>query len=647
MTLRRLTILLLFILLGFLLFHSFASIAIDIGRHLTLGEIIWDTKSVPDTNMFSYVEPDFEFVNHHWLSEVVFYGIHALSGFEGIIIFKVILLLLTFVFAFFAVKKRYYWPSLIALILSLLIFIERSEARPEIFSFVILGFYLFALFRAKYNGQMKFLWILPVLQLLWVNFHIYFFLGPFLFLIFFLDFLMNRKNADRKTLYKLFAIGILIGIATLINPNGFSGAFEPLNIFEEYGYSVVENRDPFFIWSYVGFNLSILFLLISSSVLMLGLLVTIGNIKKRFFEFIVSAFLIFAAFKMLRNIPIYAIGTLPIMMIVLSDVRDKFVPALRRLSWRKTAVRIISYVTVSAVVVLIFVAVSDRFYGPLGSPKEFGLSIPNSAFRAMDFVKENEIKGQVFNNFDIGGFLSWQLWPEGQVFIDNRPEAYSISFFKDIYIESQRDQGLWEELVDKYDINYVFWNHRDLTEWGQDFIKQVGRNESWTFVYANESILVFVKNTPENSDVISKYAITKENAIEHIESDLEESNEDVVVGLLRMGRAMWRIGYFEPSIYFSQKAIEMNPDIPHGYHVLALSLATRDTQEAYNEAIMNMEHAIELGLDGIDNYVILAMLNLNAGRTEEALDIMRHVEKEDPGNPEVRKLMNALKIDSL
>ena len=152
---------LLFVLLASFLVHNFDSIGPDIGRHLKVGEIIWQTKEVPKTNLFSFTEPDFPFTNHHWLSEVIFYGVFNLSGLTGLILLKIFLVLATFLLLFFLAKKHAtFWPLAISFLLSLFIFISRTEVRPEIFSYAILAFFLFALFKAKYEQKYKYLWFL-------------------------------------------------------------------------------------------------------------------------------------------------------------------------------------------------------------------------------------------------------------------------------------------------------------------------------------------------------------------------------------------------------------------------------------------------------------------------------------------------------
>ena len=46
------------------------------------------------------------------------------------------------------------------------------------------------------------------------------------------------------------------------------------------------------------------------------------------------------------------------------------------------------------------------------------------------FFQNEGLKGPVFNNFDVGSYLIFYLFPEERPFVDNRPEAYPVEFFK-------------------------------------------------------------------------------------------------------------------------------------------------------------------------------------------------------------------------
>ncbi|MDP3800493.1 MAG: hypothetical protein Q8Q90_03690, partial [bacterium] len=323
---------LLFVLLASFLIHNFDSIGQDIGRHLKVGEIIWQTKEVPKTNTFSFTEPDFPFINHHWLSEVIFFGVYGWTGFVGLILLKTLLVLAAFLLLFFIAQKHAtFWPLLVSFLILIFIFIQRTEVRPEIFSFVILAFFLWVLFQAKYSPRsdlknpqgrtFNWLWFLPLAQLFWVNLHIYFFIGPFLLLAFLVDRLINKDHADIK---KVIAVLFLTFVATLINPSGLQGALLPLNVLNEYGYSIVENQTLSFLSDFIGFNLSIFVFKLSVVLLVISLIITAKKSRQRIFEIIISAFFVYAGFRMLRNLPLYALVSFPVMAILLTDVLQRF-----------------------------------------------------------------------------------------------------------------------------------------------------------------------------------------------------------------------------------------------------------------------------------------------------------------------------------
>src|SRR3989344_4265585 len=360
---------LLFVLLAVFLIHNFDSIGQDIGRHLKAGEIIWQTKEVPQNNLFSFTEPDFAFVNHHWLSEVIFFGIFSFTDFTGLILVKTFFILLAFGLLFSIARKHAkFWPLVISFLLSISIFIQRTEVRPEVFSFAILSFFLWVLFKEKYKrpeagpekgrtlGLKKgstLMWFLPLAQLFWVNLHIYFFIGPFLILAFLLDRLaaprfdlfedprsnLNRSKSaihplenSRATsrgsrvgrMADLLIIFLLTLAATLINPAGLHGALLPFNILKEYGYSIVENQTLSFLAPFFGFNWSIFLFKFSVAVLVMAFLLTIKKARERIFEIIISVFFIYAGFKMLRNLPLYALASFPVLAILLTDIFNKF-----------------------------------------------------------------------------------------------------------------------------------------------------------------------------------------------------------------------------------------------------------------------------------------------------------------------------------
>ena len=138
---------------------------------------------------------------------------------------------------------------------SIFVFSARTEPRPEIFSYLIFAAYLLIIYKSRiadYKLRVKdfrvsLLWLLPILQLLWVNLHIYFIIGPIIFLFF-----LAEKSILSKINRQDLLIGLTIVWANFVNPNFIDGALYPLKVLNNYGYSVAENSSLFFLANYFG-----------------------------------------------------------------------------------------------------------------------------------------------------------------------------------------------------------------------------------------------------------------------------------------------------------------------------------------------------------------------------------------------------------
>ena len=672
---------LLFGLLAVFLIHNFDSIGQDIGRHLKTGEIIWQTKEVPKTNLFSFTEPDFPFTNHHWLSEVIFFGIFNLGGFTSLILLKVFLVLITFLLITDIASRLStgFWPIAVSFLLSIFIFISRTEVRPEIFSYAILVFFLFALFKAKYEPDWKLeiinwkfspLWLLPLVQLLWVNLHIYFFIGPLIFLFFLIDRAVNKKTNPKSeilnpkrfgkfefnilNLFRIFnlefRIFVLVILATFINPAGIQGVLQPFDILKEYGYSIVENQTLAFLADFFGFNLSIFVFKISVGVLAASFLLTIKRAKHRIFEVLISTFFIYAGFKMLRNLPLYAIASFPVMTILLTDVLGTINNLQFTIYNRRTTIsNIFKIATAGFLVFMLFFVASGGYYKKVGLSKAFGLSVPNGLERAVNFVKENKIEGPMFNNFDIGGYLIWQI--EGvrysvekvpdpfRVFVDNRPEAYSVEFFNEIYKPMQESKEKWAEFSEKYGINFIFFGHGDSTPWGQAFMVSIVKNPDWKIVYVNEEAVVLVKNNDKNSEVISRFSLSQENAVDRTIANTEESNENSTNLNITLSRLFYNISWREASVYFADEAIRATPKNPYPYLYKGLVHAYHTDEKNQKLAGNNIKKAIDLGLKESRYYYILGVVDMNLNRLDKAKSLFEKALELDEDNKEAKEFL--------
>lgn len=153
----------------------------------------------------------------------------------------------------------------------------------------------------------------------------------------------------------------------------------------------------------------------------------------------------------------------------------------------------IKYAATGLCFLFIFLLVSTNIAQVFPYWKNFGFGLEKNNSASMEFFKENNLKGPIFNNYDIGGYLIFYLFPQEKVFVDNRPEAYSVDFFKKVYIPAQENNEEWKIINEKYKFNSIVFSHRDLTPWGQSFLDSRIKDPVWEKVFTDERIIIFKK----------------------------------------------------------------------------------------------------------------------------------------------------------
>ncbi|MEI6587994.1 MAG: hypothetical protein WCO05_03540 [Candidatus Moraniibacteriota bacterium] len=490
--------------LGMFLSQEVSLVNTDLGRHIENGRYFFETHKIPDTNLYSYTYPDIPFINHHWGSGVVFYLIWKYVGLSGLSFFYVALSFLTFCILFLETKK---YAGLALTVLSAVLVIpligERTEIRPEVFSYLFAAIYFILLWKFQKGKLQKMtLFLLPCMSLLWVNLHIYFIFGLGLMGLFLLDTLREKDWSKFKT---LFFVLILSFSASLANPFGLKAVLYPLNIFRNYGYRVLENQSVSFL-TRIGFinnpNLLIfkivLFILLASIVLLF-----LTNRKKINWPLLgLSIVISILGWSALRNFSLFGYFALPAIAYSLKfGLRNKI---NLNDGWSK--------IVVLSLASLFFLFFSYLFQGKLLRENRVNSTVQTQAQNAsVIFFKANNLSGPIFNNYDIGGYLIFHLFPKEKVFVDNRPEAYSDVFFQEVYIPMQENDDIWNRMSQEYAFNAIYFATSDVTNWGQEFLVKRIKDPEWAPVFADDYAIIFLKRNEKNKDLISRFEMSQDH----------------------------------------------------------------------------------------------------------------------------------------
>ncbi len=471
----------------------------DLGRHLANGRFVLDNPQLLFSNFYSYTFPEAPFINHHWGSGLVFYLIEGLVGFTGLSLFHLSLTTGALFLLFWRAAREYGIAAAFAATLFAIPLIAwRTELRPEAFSYFFCALFLVLLYQWRVTARQGFLLALPFLMAIWVNLHIYFIFG---FIILFSATLesvlagpLNRAAILSRTKPLFPAVILCIG-AAMLSPSGYHSLLFPLKIFSNYDYMVLENQSPFFFW---GRRIS---LPIVCYFFLAALLIVCG-LGSQFWPknrprihaslILLSLVSLLGAASAVRNYAIFGLFSIPF-----------FSACLARLQGMQLgkAGRAIPFLAVG------FSLLASGSYLAMAGLKKPELGLADGIQKSAEFFRQQGIHGPIFNNYDIGGYLIYHLFPAEKVFVDNRPEAYPAGFFSGTYVPMQSDETRWSENQGRYAFNCIYFYWHDATPWAQEFLVRRTHDPDWIAVYVDAYALILVKNVKANQELIDRFRI--------------------------------------------------------------------------------------------------------------------------------------------
>ncbi len=478
---------------------------VDIGRHIKNGELLlqgtWD---VLYKNFYSYTYGNYPFINHHWFFGVIVYLFWHWFDFGGLSFTYVLMELATF-WLFFRRAERFSSLALACAfgLLSFPLLTYRLEIRPEGLSMLFCG--LFWTLLSAYSrpelaaGQDRqdrrlkaniLSTSLACLEVIWVNTHVFFLMGPVLTALCWWQAKIDRQKEQANVLKK--TLWLVLGMC-LLNPSGLAGALVPLNIFKGFGYRIVENQTVFFMCRRFPQDPIFLYFLMAVAVLMLPWLALLKRegFRKHAPMLVLMVFLSLSAIKAVRLITPFGFFWIALCAYAWGRWMQVWPVHLRKI--------VVTIFLIGGVLASALVRFSWR------QKPAFGLT--PSVNNSVQFFKDAGLSGRIFNNYDIGGYLIFHLSPQQKFFVDNRMEAFPAGFFKDVYIPTQTNNALWQRMDAQYDFNVIFFDIHDLTDWGQTFLINRIKDPLWAPVYVDSYTIIFLKRNAQNAFLIRRYEL--------------------------------------------------------------------------------------------------------------------------------------------
>jgi len=504
---------------------------LDLWLHLKTGEYILQNLSIPHFDIFSFTLAGKKWINHEWLFQVVAYTSYLLGGAEGLIRMQVAVVIATFLILLFMdfdpLKKNYFSVAL-PLLLVLFIYRTRFTIRPDIFSLFFFAVYLYIIH--KHLNKKWIIYAVPLIQILWSNFHGFFFLGIFLlFLVWFGEFIkrnlklpwewsrVNRlSDEDYIRLKWVFVLSIL---ASFANPYLLDGFLYPFRImFQLAGKSRV-----FFLYiQELKPSLDLRHLLSGDGfspykvIIIFSLTSFILNYRKLdIAKFFIWHIFLCSSITAVRNVSFFAF----VAYFGYLSNKDYIFP-LKSVSihFQNNSIKLITKILVKSFFIIWVLITIDKvsagYYYDFNKYETKsimgGLSSKDYPSGAIDFILAHNIKGNIFNDFNSGAYLIGKCFPQIKVYIDGRTEMYGPDFFLEYKKLLDDDAKPFDEISKKYRINSAIFSgvYNPITN---KLVQYLYKNKNWKVVYFDPAGIVFLKDVAQNRKLIEKYKIDLAN----------------------------------------------------------------------------------------------------------------------------------------
>lgn len=371
---------------------------------------------------------------------------------------------------------------------------EFFSLRPQIVAYAFLLFNLFAIFFYLKKDKNILLLTLPV-TLLWTNLHGSVVVNVYLFtaytLICIVYYLMNK---EKRWLGKIKTLGAytLITIALTLLP--------PLGTLQyEFIRLLLQNRASIakFIaeWQPLSTN-PLLFYAYSFSAVITVILFTGICWKQKAWKNVLWVFpllpFIAFAYTSQRNVYFgYLVITILLGYVFSSLHKEKVSQRMR-----------VAFIGIGTVLVLLQLWIFSEKMKPIK------LYYPTNAAR---FIKENNMQGTMFNEYNYGGYLLYTLYPKQKVFIDGRAEVYlcceipSIDLLFDKKLLPDKEyQKILNAMWDQYAISFAVIKTKEDT-YTEKVAKILTDDPEWNLIFWDDTAQIFLRNDGKNPVIADKF----------------------------------------------------------------------------------------------------------------------------------------------
>jgi hypothetical protein len=488
----------------------------DFYWHIKTGEYLFSAQSLPTTDIFSFTQEGQPWVLHEWLSQSILFWVYSSFGFPGLRILTGLLFTLTFYIInrlSYSLSANLFHSTMVTGIF-LIYSLPNCSPRPQLFTFLFLAIFLYILLRLKYMNEKRRLILLPLIMVIWANAHGGYLIGIVLVGIFWLTemvrcFFYKTAGETCSATFRVLSMTLVATlIASLLTPYTYELWIYP---FEVMG---MEASKSFITeWQSPDFH-GLLYQAYLAVIMIYGAILIYSSRKPDLTELVLSGSFIFLGFLATRNIPLTVIVIAPLFALF-ARYLDFPRPGLEQAavahgpSHSATSLNEETYSRKETtetqsgtggwilLLLCVIAAFTIHTYQKQQDPEiELNKTLPVAA---VEFIKNNNISGRMLNNYNYGGYLIYEFYPDQKVFIDGRADMYGDEFIRE-YINIYHGGTQWKELLDKYSIDYA------LVGKNAPISQLLNLSNDFVLIHDDRDHALYIKKSPQYRHIIDQYA---------------------------------------------------------------------------------------------------------------------------------------------
>lgn len=458
----------------------------DLWARLIVGKSIVESGTILTKDFISYTPTHFWY-DHEWGSSFIFYLVFKYFSDFGLVFLKGSLIFSIIYFINQTVKiKSDKTTSPYNILFYIFVFISfytilSATIRCHLFTFLFFTIWIYLLERYRL-GRKKQLYILPVLMIFWCNIHGGCLSGLGLLVIYAIGEFLNKKNIKDYVSILALTFG-----AMFINPYGPKYVLFLLKATTMDRPYITEWKSTFhhrYMFNYLKFKL---FLLIMSATVILKAIkdkINYDKIDKTKLILLLTTAIL--AINHVKHQPFFVITAAIFLYDDFYYIFNAFIKNVNKLFHINSQTFIKAFVTVKETLVYSFI-----LFICFVTFKTTDATIKISQIRypiyAIEFVKLNDLKGNLFINFDYGSYAGYKLYPDNLIEIDGRyEEVYSGELLEEVKNFHLAKTKNWDKIIKDYRTDVI------IIEKKYPVFNKLKEDKKWAMVFNDKDFAVFV-----------------------------------------------------------------------------------------------------------------------------------------------------------